>query len=75
MCMEGALTGAGDIRTPTRLNFFCFSLGQVPLAWLLADIVGLGAMGVFIAVPISFSVLALWSAVLFKRGKWKLQKV
>jgi hypothetical protein len=26
-------------------------------------------------VPVSFSVLALWSAVLFKRGKWKLQKV
>jgi Na+-driven multidrug efflux pump len=75
MCLEGAFNGAGDTWTPTRLNFFCFWLGQVPLAWLLADIVGLGAMGVFIAVPISFSVLALWSAVLFKRGKWKLQKV
>jgi Na+-driven multidrug efflux pump len=36
---------------------------------------GLGALGVFISVPVSFSVLALWSAVLFKRGKWKLQKV
>ena len=75
MCLEGAFNGAGDTWTPTRLNFFCFWLGQVPLAWILADIVGLGAMGVFIAVPISFSVLALWSAVLFKRGKWKLQKV
>ncbi len=75
MCLEGAFNGAGDTWTPTRLNFFCFWLGQVPLAWILADIVGLGAMGVFIAVPISFSVLALWSGVLFKRGKWKLQKV
>jgi len=75
MCLEGAFNGAGDTWTPTRLNFFCFWLGQVPLAWILADIAGLGAMGVFIAVPISFSVLALWSAVLFKRGKWKLQKV
>jgi hypothetical protein len=28
-----------------------------------------------IAVPASFSVLALWSGVLFKRGKWKAQKV
>ena len=35
----------------------------------------MGALGVFISVPVSFSVLALWSAVLFKRGKWKLQKV
>jgi Na+-driven multidrug efflux pump len=57
------------------LNFFCFWLGQVPLAWLLANVLDLGALGVFISVPTSFTVLALWSAVLFKRGKWKLQKV
>jgi putative MATE family efflux protein len=75
MCFEGAFNGAGDTWTPTRLNFFCFWLGQVPLAWALAEIAGLGAIGVFISVPVSFSVLALWSAVLFKRGKWKLQKV
>lgn len=75
MCFEGAFNGAGDTWTPTRLNFFCFWLGQVPLAWALANIAGLGALGVFISVPVSFTVLALWSAVLFKRGKWKLQKV
>ena len=75
MCFESAFNGAGDTWTPTRLNFFCFWLGQVPLAWMLADIAGLGPLGVFIAVPVSFSVLALWSGVLFKRGKWKLQKV
>ena len=75
MCMEAAFNGAGDTWTPTRLNFFCFWLGQVPLAWLLAEVVNLGAHGVFIAVPISFSVLALWSWVLFKRGRWKLQQV
>jgi putative MATE family efflux protein len=75
MCFEGAFNGAGDTWTPTRLNFFCFWLGQVPLAWALANITGLGALGVFISVPVSFTVLALWSAVLFKRGKWKLQKV
>lgn len=75
MCLEAAFNGAGDTWTPTRLNFFCFWLGQVPLAWLLAEWLDLGPAGVFIAVPISFSVLALWSAVLFLQGKWKLQKV
>ena len=75
MCFEGAFNGAGDTWTPTRLNFFCFWLGQVPLAWLLANVLELGALGVFISVPTSFTVLALWSAVLFKRGRWKLQKV
>lgn len=75
MCFEGAFNGAGDTWTPTRLNFFCFWLGQVPLAWALAVPGQLGALGVFIAVPASFTVLALWSGVLFKRGAWKTQKV
>lgn len=75
MCLEGAFNGAGDTRTPTRLNFFCLWLGQVPLAWLLAKPLGFGATGIFIAVPISFSILALASGVLFKRGRWKQQKI
>jgi hypothetical protein len=69
------LDGAGDTWTPTRLNFFCFWLGQIPLACLLAAAFGLGPVGVFIAVPISFTVLTLWSAALFRRGRWKEQKV
>lgn len=75
MCLEAAFNGAGDTWTPTRLNFFCFWLLQIPLAWLLAQPFGLGPLGVFIAVPVGFSVLALWSAVLFKRGRWKQHQV
>src|SRR5688572_6712282 len=75
MCLEGAFNGAGDTWTPTRLNFFCLWLGQVPIAWFLAQPMKLGPLGIFIAVPVAFSMLAVWSAVLFKRGRWKLQKV
>jgi putative MATE family efflux protein len=75
MCMEGAFNGAGDTWTPTRLNFFCYWLCQIPLAWLLADFFGFGPTGVFIAVPVSFSLLALWAFVLFRRGSWKQQQV
>jgi putative MATE family efflux protein len=75
MCLEGTFNGSGDTWTPTRLNFFCFWLGQVPLAYILAVPIGLGPLGVYIAVPVSFTVLTLWSAVLFTRGKWKQQKV
>lgn len=75
MCFEGAFNGAGDTWTPARLNFFCFWLGQIPLAWVLAVPLGLGALGVFIAVPASFSAFALWSGLLFRRGRWKTQKV
>lgn len=75
MCMEGAFNGAGDTWTPTRLNFFCFWIGQVPLAWLLSKHFGMGPTGVFLTVPISFTVLACWSYLLFRQGKWKLKKV
>jgi putative MATE family efflux protein len=75
MCLESAFNGSGDTWTPTRLNFFCFWLGQVPLAWMLSHVLALGPIGVFIAVPVSFSVLTVWSAILFKRGTWKQQKV
>ncbi len=75
MCYEGAFNGAGDTWTPTRLNFFCFWLGQIPIAWVLSHVLGLGPTGVFIAVPTGFSVLAVWAWVLFKQGKWKATKV
>lgn len=75
MCLEAAFNGAGDTWTPTRLNFFCFWLFQIPLAWLLAEFFRLGPLGVFIAVPLGFSALAVWSAVLFRRGRWKQHRV
>lgn len=75
MCFQAAFNGAGDTWTPTRLNFFCFWLGQIPLAWVLAEALAFGPMGVFIAVPTAFSVLALWSLVLFRRGRWKLKHI
>jgi putative MATE family efflux protein len=75
MCFEAAFNGAGDTWTPTWLNFFCLWLGQIPLAWLLAYPLGLGPIGVFIAVPISFSVLTAWTAVLFRRGRWQAMQI
>jgi hypothetical protein len=30
---------------------------------------------VFISVPVAFSRLAIWSWFLFKRGKWKMQRL
>jgi Na+-driven multidrug efflux pump len=47
---------------------------EIPLAYYLAYGLGMGPGGVFWAITIAFSMLAVCSAVLFKRGKWK-QKV
>jgi Na+-driven multidrug efflux pump len=75
MVLTQAFNGAGDTWTPTWLNLFCFWFWEIPLAYALAKVVGLGPRGVFIAITIAFSTLALASAALFRRGRWKLKKV
>jgi len=75
MCFESAFNGSGDTWTPVRLNFMCLWLGQIPVAWALAKTLGFGPLGVFIAVPVAHSLLAISSCLLFKRGRWKTQKV
>lgn len=74
-CFSAAFNGAGDTRTPLWLNLCCFWFGQIPLAWLLSNPLALGPTGVFIAVPFCFSIAALWSGLLFKRGRWKLHTI
>jgi putative MATE family efflux protein len=73
--MESAFNGAGDTWTPTYLNFFLFWVFEIPLAYLLANVYGFGPQGVFWAITLAFSSLAVVSALMFKRGKWKLKTV
>ncbi|HEX2607348.1 MAG TPA: MATE family efflux transporter, partial [Flavisolibacter sp.] len=75
MVMISAFNGAGDTRTPTWINVFCFWLFQIPLAWLLSKHFELGPTGVFIAIPVAETVITVTAFVLFRRGKWKLVKV
>ena len=75
MVLTSAFNGAGDTWTPTLINLFCFWLWEVPLAWLLSQHTELGPRGVFLAITIAFSTLALVSAVVFRRGRWKTRRV
>src|SRR5690606_9229911 len=75
MVLAQAFNGAGDTLTPTWMNVICFWLIEIPLAWWLAMLLGWGVDGVFASIAISESALAVLSAWLFKRGRWKLQKV
>lgn len=75
MVLETAFNGAGDTWTPTYLNFFVFWVLEIPLAYVLAYHYGWGPDGVFWAITIAFSALAIASGILFKRGKWKLKTI
>ena len=75
MVLTQAFNGAGDTWTPTWINFACFWLWQMPLAYWLAISAGMGPSGVYWAVMIAFSTLAVVSAVVFNRGRWKQQVV
>ncbi len=75
MVMIQALNGAGDTKTPTWINLICFWFFQVPLAWYLSTQTTLKTTGVFIAIPVAETVLALLAWYYFKKGKWKTVKV
>src|SRR5262249_40293368 len=44
-----AFNGAGDTRTPMIVNLLSFWCFKIPLAWVLAKVVGLGPRGAFLA--------------------------
>jgi putative MATE family efflux protein len=75
MVLTQSFNGAGDTWTPTWINLACFWLWEIPLAYVLARVAGLGPYGVFLAVTIGYSTLAVVSAWLFRQGHWKLRHV
>ena len=75
MVMIQALNGAGDTKTPTWINFFGFWLMQIPLAYFLAKGLNMGLIGVFLAIPIAETFIALAAWYFFKKGKWKEVKI
>jgi putative MATE family efflux protein len=75
MVLGQSFNGAGDTWTPTILNLFVFWLWEIPLAYVLSVVFGMGPRGVFFAITIAFSTLAVASALVFRRGKWKAKVV
>src|SRR5690606_18310026 len=70
MVVTQAFNGAGDTKTPTIINFFCFWLFQIPFAYLTALVFNFGPIGVFLAITLAEVLIAIIAIVWFKRGKW-----
>ena len=75
MVLTAAFNGAGDTWTPTIISLVCLWMWEIPLAWVLAYPAGFGPTGVFVAVSVAFSTLALIATWMFRKGKWKTRKV
>jgi putative MATE family efflux protein len=75
MIIIQALNGAGDTTTPSVMNFICFWLLQIPLAYWLATETGLGPNGVFLAIVIAETALTVLGVLVFRKGKWRSRQV
>jgi putative MATE family efflux protein len=75
MVMIQAFNGAGDTVTPTIINFACFWLIKIPLAYALAIGMNMGPHGVFVAITVAYAIQTIISIVLFRRGRWKTKRV
>jgi putative MATE family efflux protein len=75
MVITSSFNGAGDTWTPTWLNLVVFWLWEIPLAYALAVVLEMGPRGVFVSITVAYSTLAVVSAWLFKKGRWKTRRV
>jgi len=75
MVVAQGLNGAGDTYTPTILNVFGFWVFQIPFAYFVAIQLAWGPKGVFIAIALAESLMAIAGIIIFRRGKWKTIKI
>ncbi len=75
MVVVQGLNGAGDTYTPTILNVFGFWVFQIPFAYFVTMQLNWGPKGVFIAIVLAETLMAIAAIIIFRRGKWKLKKV
>lgn len=73
--MLQAFNGAGDTVTPTVVNFFGYWLLEIPLAYWLAVNRHWRSNGAFLSILITEASIAAVSILLFRRGRWKTQRI
>lgn len=75
MVVNQSFNGAGDTLTPTLISLFGFWFFQIPLAYVLAITFDFKTMGVYAAIAIAESLMAVVGIIIFRKGKWKTVKL
>jgi putative MATE family efflux protein len=75
MVISQSFNGAGDTMTPTIISLVGFWIFQIPLAYALANHFQTGPIGVYAAISIAESAMAVASIYIFRKGNWKLVKI
>ena len=75
MVISQSFNGAGDTRTPTKINFISFWIFQWPFAYLAAITFEMGALGVFLAITLAEVMLSIIAIIWFRKGHWKKVEV
>lgn len=75
MVFGQAFNGAGDTVTPAWINFLVYWCWQLPLAYALAKPLGVGTLGVYIALVVSGATWMVIGYILFRRGSWKEREI
>jgi putative MATE family efflux protein len=75
MVLRGALQGAGDTRVPAVVTFASMWLVRIPLAWLFAIRLHMGANGAWWAMSLTCCLAGVLMALWFRFGTWRQIRV
>lgn len=75
MVVIQAFNGSGDTKTPTWINFICFWLIQLPVAYFTAIHSELGPQGIYWSITGAEILIAIIGIWWFRKGKWKSVQV
>ncbi len=70
VAIMGTLRGSGATNTSLVINIIGTLIVQVPLSWFLGFVVDWGALGIWLALPISFFVRMCLGVVAYRTGRW-----
>lgn len=75
MAYVGLLMGAGKTGINLRINAVVTILFQIPASAIFGFVLGMGALGVWLAFPLSFVAKLALSLVAYRRGTWAVTGV